>query len=155
MSDDVNRYEAYEGDMLGWTLRDRVAKIERIASEMPDLFARPDNRMAIKGLQQELKEIELNAELLAGYEVDENKKPKYTNAGQRKAAASATIKEDANYQEKLQTLMDLKSEQHDLDVDKQVMEGELNILKITIPALTKLFERETLILKIKETKDAK
>jgi len=151
--DDPNRYEAYEGDMLGWTLKDRIAKIEKIAAEMPDLFARPDNRMAIKGLQGDLKQIEMEAENLVTFETTDDGKPKYTNAGQRKVAAMNAIKENADYQEKLQALIDLKTEQHELDVDKQVMEGELNTLKIIIPALTKLFERETLILKIKETKN--
>ena len=151
---DFDRYEAYEGDDLDWTLKDRIAKIEKLAKDMPELFGRPDNRMAIKGLQDEIKGMELNAEIMAGYEKDKDGKPLYTNAGQRKVGATKILKKDEDYKARLEILIDLKNEQHAIKVDKQVMEGELNILKITIPALTRIYERETLILKIKETKNA-
>ena len=151
---DFDRYEAYEGEDLDWTLKDRIAKIEKLAIDMPELFGRPDNRMAIKGLQQELKMMEVEAERIAGMEIDEKtSKKKYGNEGQRKVAAMQTLRSDPEYQIKLKSLVDLKNEQHAIEVDRQVMEGELNILKITIPALSKIYERETLILKIKETKN--
>lgn len=139
------------GDELGDFLREKIQRLLDIIEELRTLYRTPDHRMEITSYEDELKEMMMLEERKAGLETDKDGKKLYTNDAQRKMRAGQTIKELPNYQETIDNLNAAKDIQYDYDAQKKMLDSEIGIIKAILPALTAIYERETLELKLKET----
>jgi hypothetical protein len=150
-----------EGGELEKHLRIAVGSLLSIPAKLRALRELPYYKGEIESLKTMIKDIEETELGFASLEKDKDGKPLYSNEAQRKARMITKLRDDETYLGYKRQLSELQSKQFEQNDEREILDLEDKQWRAIIPALTALYERETVILQIsnqpikKETTDVK